>query len=438
MDLISLIGAALGIGFLIFIHELGHFLAARFAGVRVEVFSIGFGQRLCGFERNGTDYRLSIFPLGGYVRVAGEDPLQREGLASDDLYAQGFGARALFFSGGVLMNTLFALAAFPLVFHRGIEFQAPVLGSVTAGEGAWQAGLERGDRIAEVDGKAMYSFQNMEVEIALAGSRRPVPVVIERDGQRQALEVRPTYSDARGIFTLGVRPGGADEPLLVETVAAGGPAEAAGLRGGDRILAIDGAEALGEQAVEWLTDADIDQTVRLRVRRDGGETELELRVGAMAAPTPRVGVRLAQRRVKALRGAALGLGLEPGDAIVAVDGEPFFGPELPAAGAGETRAAVTLRVDRGAETFEIQAPPQALADIACAEDATQVFVVPTPESPAAQAGMQAGDRVVQIDGVRIDTWEQLVEQVHAAGESPLTFVCERDGAVLELRITPAR
>ncbi|MGA0869240.1 MAG: site-2 protease family protein, partial [Planctomycetota bacterium] len=59
MDLISLIGAALGIGFLIFIHELGHFLAARFAGVRVEVFSIGFGQRLCGFERNGTDYRLS-------------------------------------------------------------------------------------------------------------------------------------------------------------------------------------------------------------------------------------------------------------------------------------------------------------------------------------------------------------------------------------------
>ncbi len=438
MDLISLLGAALGIGFLIFIHELGHFLAARLAGVRVEVFSIGFGQRLFGFQRNGTDYRLSAFPLGGYVRVAGEDPLQREGLAPDDLYAQGFGARALFFSGGVLMNILFALAAFPLVFHRGIEFQAPVIGSMTAGDGAWQAGLEPGDRITEVDGKAMYSFQNMEVEIALAGARHPVPIVVKRGGVRREVEVRPTYSDARGIYTLGVRPGGAEEPLLVESVVAGSPAAAAGLRPGDRLLAIDGRPTLGEDAVEMLASAEIGETVELRVQRDGTEEELSFRVGSLEASTPRVGVRLAQRRVKALRGAATQLGLRPGDTILTVQDQAFWGPDLVSAIQPDVPAPVALTAARGDEILEVEVPVGQLADIACSEDASQVIVVPQPDSPAARAGLAPGDRVVTIDGAPITSWEQLVERVHTAGESPLEFSCERGGERIQVRITPAR
>lgn len=437
MDLISLLGAALGIGFLIFIHELGHFLAARVAGVRVEVFSIGFGQRLCGFQRNGTDYRLSAFPLGGYVRVAGEDPLQREGLAADDLYAQGFGARALFFSGGVLMNILFALAAFPLVFHNGIDFQAPVIGSLTPGGGAWQADLQPGDRIAEVDGKAMYSFQNMEVEIALAGGRRPVPLVVERDGVRREVEVRPTYSDIRGIYTLGVRPGGADEPLLVESISSGSAAAEAGLRPGDRILSIDGQTVLGDAAVEALANAGIGQSLRLGIQRGDASLDVDLTARSTTSPTPRVGVRLAQRVIRALRGDATRLGLEPGDTITSIGGVPFYGPD-PSEGVAPDLSEVIVLAVRGEEEIETSVPASQLADIACAEDPSLVLVVPQPDSPAAAAGVMPGDRVVRIDGSPIETWDDLVEAVRAAGDEALEFTCEREGQLVTLRITPTR
>ena len=119
--LVFILQTALGIGLLIFVHELGHYLAARLARVRVEVFSLGFGPRIWGFRRGPTDYRLSIVPVGGYVRVAGEDQHAPPGHAmpADGLHSKGFGARALFFSGGVLMNLLFAMIAFPLIFHGG-------------------------------------------------------------------------------------------------------------------------------------------------------------------------------------------------------------------------------------------------------------------------------------------------------------------------------
>lgn len=221
--LISILQAGLGIGLLIFVHELGHYLAARLAGVRVEVFSLGFGQRVFGFVRNGTDYRLSLIPLGGYVRVAGEDPTQRENLADDDLYAKGFGARALFFSGGVLMNVLFALVAFPLIFRSGVEFTAPVVGDVQTGGAAWRAGIEPGDRIAAVGGKRTYSFENLEVEIALAGGKGGVPLEVTRGDTTRTVLVEPRYSESRGLFELGIFPANADEPVLVESVTSGSP-----------------------------------------------------------------------------------------------------------------------------------------------------------------------------------------------------------------------
>ena len=127
-DLGSILLAALGISFLIFIHELGHFLAARAFGVRVETFSIGFGPRLFGWRRGQTDYRLSLVPLGGYVKMAGEYGDLRDGtvLAADDLSAKPPWQRAIIFAGGVIVNVLFAFVAFPVAFALGVPFTAPV------------------------------------------------------------------------------------------------------------------------------------------------------------------------------------------------------------------------------------------------------------------------------------------------------------------------
>ena len=171
----SILLAALGIGLLIFVHELGHFLAARLAGVRVEVFSLGFGPRLWGFEWRGTDFRLAAVPFGGYVMVAGQDPSDHRYPAAESLHSKSIGQRALFWSGGVLMNVLVALVLFPIVFRAGVDFQAPVVGAVARGGAAWEAGLQHGDRILTIADKNVVSFENLAVEVALAG-RKPLPL----------------------------------------------------------------------------------------------------------------------------------------------------------------------------------------------------------------------------------------------------------------------
>ncbi|MFO0278694.1 MAG: site-2 protease family protein, partial [Planctomycetota bacterium] len=154
----SILLAALGIGFLIFVHELGHFLAARRAGVQVEVFSLGFGPRLFGFHRGGTDFRVALIPFGGFVMVAGQDAGDRRHPARVSLWSKSIGQRALFWSGGVLMNVAFALLVFPIALWSGVEFTAPVVGPVVDGGAAWEAGLAYGDRIVAVGGREPHSY----------------------------------------------------------------------------------------------------------------------------------------------------------------------------------------------------------------------------------------------------------------------------------------
>ncbi|MCA8974311.1 MAG: site-2 protease family protein, partial [Planctomycetes bacterium] len=197
MDLVSILISALGIGLLIFVHELGHFLAARMAGVRVEVFSLGFGPRVFGFQWRDTDFRLSAVPFGGFVVVAGADPSDRRYPRHESLYAKSIPQRALFWSAGVMMNVLFALVAFPIVFSAGVDFEAPIIGSVGHGSAAWEAELQPGDRVVRVDGREVLSFNAIVTEVALHG-HHPLGLLVERDGQELAIRTNPRYDDADG------------------------------------------------------------------------------------------------------------------------------------------------------------------------------------------------------------------------------------------------
>ena len=108
-EITRMLQVALGIGAIIFVHELGHFLAARLCGVRVEVFSLGFGPRLLGWKRGATTYQLAAIPMGGFVKMAGEEQAPGGTPAPDELPAKSVGQRFFIYSGGVLMNVLFAL-----------------------------------------------------------------------------------------------------------------------------------------------------------------------------------------------------------------------------------------------------------------------------------------------------------------------------------------
>ena len=438
----------IGISLLIFIHEFGHFLCARLAGVKVHIFSLGFGPRLWGFRRGDTDYRISAMPLGGYVHVAGQDPtIPREHLGPTDLNAKGFLARGFFYSGGVLMNLLFALVAFPLVFNSGVDFDAPVLGSVRHGSPAWEAGLQRGDRILSVNDKEMYSFNNLIVEVALANPRRGVVIHYERADQSHECTVFPRYEKRPGLRTIGVDRAAEDGPFPVD-VPPDTPSYLAGLRSKDVLLTFNGTPV--ESLEDWeKVNEDYakarengETRIALEVRRAGEVKRFEFEPKAHKKDAPRLGVVQASRRVEGLRQgvpALEALGLRRDDRILFVDGKPFHGPRLDF---GKTSGKLTLAVARkGREpaltlTADVSADRRkALADaIAFGPDDAELTIRLQPDSPALRAGMQTGDRITAIDGKPIKTWPELVNAVHKAKDKTLRIAVVRASGFVQIEV----
>ncbi|MFG0319205.1 MAG: RIP metalloprotease RseP, partial [Planctomycetota bacterium JB042] len=296
---LSSVGSAfwtvVGIGLVIFVHELGHFLCARWVGVRVEVFSLGFGPRLFGFVREGTDYRVSLVPFGGFVKMAGDQPGEGAG-RSDELQSRSPGERFLIYSGGVLMNVVFALVAFPLIFWVGVPMLRPAVGLVEPGGPAWHAGLEEGDDIVSVNGRSVLGFTDIALEVALGDVER-TEVEIERDGERRTVIVRPEYSEENGSYTIGIR-----SPSRYEIeVDEGGPAARAGLRSGDRVVALDGLPV--RSGWYGVLDSQADAPVVFTIARDDGTVDVPVVPTREENPERKIiGIQVPIHVVGALRG----------------------------------------------------------------------------------------------------------------------------------------
>lgn len=213
------LGVVIGVGLLIFIHELGHFLAAKWAGVKVEVFSLGFGKRLVGFERGGTDYRISMLPLGGYVRMLGQaddDPGQAPTTDEGDFRNKSPGKRFVILVAGVVMNLLLAAVGFVLAFGLGIEFTAPEVGSVDPGSPAARADLRPGDQILAVDDDEVLGFQDLQTLVALASG--DITLTVRRDGATITTTARPVRAPGESYARLGVQ-----QPHVVGAVSSSSP-----------------------------------------------------------------------------------------------------------------------------------------------------------------------------------------------------------------------
>ncbi|RMH03769.1 MAG: hypothetical protein D6702_05075 [Planctomycetota bacterium] len=418
-----------GIGLVLFVHEAGHFLAARAAGVRVEVFSLGFGPRLFGWRRGDTDYRISLLPLGGYVRMAGED--QTRPPLPEELGAQSPGWRLLIFSGGILMNFLFALVLIPILFAVGVPFEAPVAGQVEPGGPAWRAGVREGERILAVNGEPIHAFRSFAAAVALGEAEEVVVDLAEPDGGRRQVRLRPAYDEEAGVRRVGLAPS-LWSPSLTLRIRPGSVAEEAGLRDGDRLIGVDGVPVRDRQAARLLLEHALlaSGPLVLAVEREGERIEARLeRTAPTAEDPPQIGVLHLLNEVQEVRDPRLAAVLRPGDRILRAAGRPVRAMAELAIEALRHPEGLDLEIEREGRHERLSLPPIDAADLVAGlwlDGGEEVRVGVRPGGPADGSGLADGDRILRAAGREIPDMATLGRIVRTA-EGPLRLLVSRPG-----------
>jgi len=290
----TIVAAVVVLGVLIFVHELGHFLVAKWARVGVLKFSLGFGPKLVGVKRGETEYLLSALPLGGYVKMIGEDPADESPEAADperSFSKKRVGIRSLIILAGPAANLLLPVLIFWGVFtFVGQPYFLPVMGSPEKNSPAAMAGLAAGDRIQAIDGKPIKQWD--EIEAALQNSAgRTLRLSVLHQGRAEEISLTPRAQKTRDIFgqeieawDLGIHP-------LVSTrigqVLPGQAAQQAGIRGGDRVVAVNGAPVAEWEQLAKIIHASAGKPLTLTVERGGEQRSVEVtpRAGRQQTPT---------------------------------------------------------------------------------------------------------------------------------------------------------
>jgi len=258
------------IGVMINIHELGHFWAARYFDVKVEAFSFGFGIRLFGFRRGETDYRFSLIPLGGYVKMAGE-------LASDEDVDDPRGflrkprwQRLIIAFAGPFMNILLAIGVLTGLYM--VKYQRvsdadleAIIGHVMPDSPAAKAGIQDGDRIVRLDGKENPTWEDVGMK-ELESAYRPMHLTMERGGKRFDTTVTPTLSERSGMGFAGWDERG---QIQLGEVQPGLPADKAGLKPGDLVVAVNGQPMHSQIKFHEITEKSAGKPIDIEYQRNG-------------------------------------------------------------------------------------------------------------------------------------------------------------------------
>jgi regulator of sigma E protease len=364
---------ALMLSVLIFVHELGHFLVARWCGVRVLKFSIGFGPPIgfgrhrLAWTRGGTEYTVAWFPLGGFVKMLGEAPGEEEdpevqAHPEEALTAKPLWKKLSIVFAGPVMNLLLPVAVFAVTLFIGMPRPAPVIGAVEPGSPAARAGIAAGDRILDVDGKPIEWWGDFEDAVR---GKPGAELVLHHQHGGETREARFGVTSRAGLDEFGnvadigwIGVGHRRITAMVGVPNAEGPAHQAGLRSGDVVVSVD-----GKPVEDWTAFAAAYAAAKAPVKAEADR----------GTPAQRVSL------------------------------------ELPALGSLEALGVVPANV---------------------------LVSSVEPGSPAQRAGLAHGDLILSVDGELVGSFLSFAETVRTSGGRELDLVYARDGALQHVKVSP--
>ena len=271
----SLIAFIFVLGVLIFVHELGHFLVARWLGVRVITFCIGMGPKLLKWRRGDTEYAIAALPIGGYCKMAGENPDEPQTGAPDEFLSRPKWDRLRILLAGPVMNILLAVVLTTIVVAQGA--QVPIFESdpvdvavVTRGSAAERGGIKTGDRIIKVGSQKTATWERFYLAIG-GRADRDVPITLLREGREMVLTVKPEAQTKMRIGDIGVLP---DVHPGIRSVEANSPADKAGIKTGDVVLALNGDPIIFSGQLSAEIRKHPEEAITLKVERAGASLDI--------------------------------------------------------------------------------------------------------------------------------------------------------------------
>lgn len=445
-NVLSIFWVALGLGLVIFIHELGHFAVAKWCGVKVERFSIGFGPILWKVTRGETEYALSAIPFGGYVKMLGQDDADPGEMTDDEVAkdprsytAKTVPQRIAIISAGVTNNMISAVLFFIVAFMLGVQYQPAVIGSVTPGMPAWEAGLRLGDEIRRIDNREdpQLSFTDVRLAVALSKANKPVKIEGLRSEKPFSTEVTPVVLEKQLVPTIFVEPTqglalpdpeGKNSEFRPTIAGLAASRAEPPLLPGDEFKELDGIPLHSYAEMQNLLAAKRDQTVEFSVRRKDAASDAPLtKIKIEPNHFRTLGLRMAIGQIKAIqRGSPAEGKLKPGDTMthilapdqkaIGVDLDPLQLPDYFASLAGrEVRIRVKREVSGGnpiteeqslvpeqrlgwieRPTDQVKDCPLSIPAIGVAFQVTRHVVAVDPEGPAGKAGIRQDDNIQEI------------------------------------------
>ena len=298
LSFIFILGAA------VVLHEFGHFIVAKLFKIRVETFSFGFGPRLFGRKWGQTDYRVSAIPLGGYVKLGGDEsnaPIEGAG-ATDIPPEEQYNLRPrwqriLVALAGPVMNVLTALAIpFAAALMYGVPATpAPVVVEVFSGGAAEAAGLQRGDRIVSFNGSENPIWDRIQND-ALLSPGQSLPMIVERGGQRMNVNITPSerVEDGESAGFLDFLPDYGNVPVKLREVSPNSPAAEAGMQAGDRVVAVAGEPVHSAAQVTEYVREHKSKPISMTLERDGRKFDVTATTRTLSDGTERLGIKPAE------------------------------------------------------------------------------------------------------------------------------------------------